>query len=130
MTKTVIFFTATANPSVNELAAIAKLQKLATPAYNVLVRKGDVAAEQLYGAGKAPADFVAFVSPMTKPAAYSAVTTLDPDNPPALADDMPTTMALWSSGKKYSGCTVTGSGTFATPTIVNGVVTGIVLSSS
>ena len=130
MAKTIIFFTAGENPTVNELAAIAKLNKLALPALNVKVKRGDVAADQLYGAGKDTPDYVAFVSPMTKPAAYSAVTTFDPDKPPALSDDMPTTMALWSSGQKYSGCTVTGSGTFATPTIVNGVVTGIVLSSS
>ena len=130
MTKKVLFFLAGATPTVNEAAAIAKLEKLASNGLEIGVRKGDVSAEFNYGSGPEACDFVAFVSPMTKPAAYSAKTTYDPDTPPALGDNMPTTMALWSSGKKYAGCTVTGSGTFATPTIVNGVVTGIVLSSS
>lgn len=130
MSKKVIFFLAGAAPTTNEQTAIDKLNTLAHSALEVVVRKGDVSGDFNYGAGKEAADYVAFVAPMTKPAEYSAVTTYDPDKPPALSDDMPTTMALWSSGQKYSGCTVTGSGTFATPTIVNGVVTGIVLSSS
>lgn len=130
MTKKVLFFLAGEKPTVNEAAAIAKLETLAAKGIEIGVRKGDVAADFNYGAGPEACDFVAFVSPMTKPSAYSAKTTFDPDKPPALGDNMPTTMALWASGQKYSGCTVTGSGTFATPTIVNGVVTGIVLSSS
>jgi hypothetical protein len=130
MTKSLIFFTAGAVPTTDEATAIAKLNLQASKALDVKVKRGDVPANQLYGYGKDAADYVSFVSPMTKPTAYDAVTTYDPDTPPALADNRPTTQAVWSSGKKYAGCTVTGSGTFATPKIVNGVVTGIVLSAS
>lgn len=43
---------------------------------------------------------------------------------------LPSTQKTLSSGVKASVGTVTGSGTFGTPTIVGGVITGIVLSAS
>lgn len=43
---------------------------------------------------------------------------------------LPTTQKLLSSGVKVPVGTVTGTGTFFTPTIVNGVITGGVLSAS
>ncbi|QQO90814.1 hypothetical protein [Pseudomonas phage Misse] len=43
---------------------------------------------------------------------------------------LPTTQKTLTSGTKTPVGTVTGTGTFGTPTIVNGVITGIVLSAS
>lgn len=123
MTK-VIFFTAGPTPTTDENTAIAKLN--AQP-IDVVVRNG--VENNNYGAGPEDCDFVAFVSPMTKPPAYSAKTTYDPDKPPVLSS-IPATQALVANGQKYSGVTVTGTGTFATYTVANGVVTAIALSSS
>lgn len=123
MTK-VIFFTAGPVPTTNENAALAKLN--AQP-IDVVVRNG--VENNAYGAGVEACDYVAFVSPMTKPSAYSGKTTYDPDKPPVLSS-IPSTQALVANGQKYSGVTVTGTGTFATYTVANGVVTAIALSSS
>jgi hypothetical protein len=43
---------------------------------------------------------------------------------------LPSTQKTLTSGVKVAVGTVTGSGTFGTPTIVGGVITGIVLSAS
>lgn len=123
MTK-VIFFTAGPLPTVNETAAIAKFNALPV---ETVVRNG--LENNNYGAGPEECDFVAFVSPMTKPTAYTAKTTFDPDKPPALSS-LPATSAIVANGQKYSGVTVTGTGTFATYTVANGLVTAIALSSS
>lgn len=123
MTK-VIFFTVGPTPTSNENAAIAKLRALPV---ETVVRNG--VENNNYGAGPEACDYVAFVSPMTKPSAYSAKTTFDPDKPPVLSS-LPSSAAVVSNGQKYSGVTVTGTGTFATYTIANGVVTAIALSSS
>lgn len=43
---------------------------------------------------------------------------------------LPSTSFVLNSGVKVNAVSVTGSGNFATPTIVGGVITGIVLSAS
>lgn len=46
------------------------------------------------------------------------------------APTLPATQAVLSDGTTLEGVTITGTGTFFTPTIVNGVLTGGVLSAS
>lgn len=65
-----------------------------------------------------PADFSAFL-------ADAAAKT-----PGYTGPVLPATQAVISNGVKLSGWTVTGTGTFFTPTIVAGVCTGGVLSAS
>lgn len=43
---------------------------------------------------------------------------------------IPATSAIVANGVKLSGVTITGTGTFFTPTVANGVLTGGVLSAS
>jgi hypothetical protein len=43
---------------------------------------------------------------------------------------LPSTQKVLTSAVKVTVGTVTGTGTFGTPTIVGGVITGIVLSAS
>lgn len=43
---------------------------------------------------------------------------------------LPATKTILTNALKFSGVTITGSGTFFTPTITNGVLTGGVLSAS
>lgn len=50
--------------------------------------------------------------------------------PGYVAPTLPTTQAVVTNGVKQSGWTVTGTGTFFTPTVVGGVCTGGVLSTS
>lgn len=125
--KKIFFFTAGAIPTSNEQIAINKLNALAAAAYEVKVKRGDVPTDQEYGYGKEECDYVAFVSPMTKPTAYTAKTTFNPDAP-ANGGNLLSTQAIISSGQQLT-VPVTGSySTKATPTIVGGVVTAIVLS--
>jgi hypothetical protein len=44
--------------------------------------------------------------------------------------NLASTKTILTNALKFSGVTITGSGTFFTPTIVNGVMTGGVLSAS
>lgn len=46
------------------------------------------------------------------------------------APALPATQVVLTSGAKVNAVAVTGTGNFATPTIANGVLTGIVLSAS
>lgn len=48
----------------------------------------------------------------------------------ALGAGLASTAFLLQSGTKVNAVSVTGTGNFATPTIVGGVITGIVLSAS
>lgn len=125
--KKIIFFTAGQNPTVNEAADIAKLNALASESYVVVVRDGSKPNDQKYGAGPEEADYVAFTSPMTKPAAYAAKTQFDPAKPLA-GGNLTATQQIVSTGQVITGVTVTGSGTTATFTVAGGKVTGIVLS--
>jgi len=120
-TKKVIYFTAGKVPTGPELTAIANLNALAIPGYEIDVRNTLVSTDT--GAGKEAADYVAG----TIPAAYSAVTVIDPTKPPT-PGNLPSTSAVINSGVDL---TVPVTGTYATKikaTIVNGVITGFVLS--
>jgi hypothetical protein len=50
--------------------------------------------------------------------------------PNAVAPVVSATQFVLNSGVKINGVAITGTGNFATPTIVGGVITGIVLSAS
>lgn len=123
----IIVFTAGEKATADELAAIAKLNKIAEDGYEVVVRRGDTPADQWYGAGPEAADFVTVVSPMTVPTAYASVDTFDPSQP-AAGGNLEATQTLLSDGQSVSGVSVTGSGTTATFTIAGGVITDIALA--
>lgn len=108
MTKQVIYFTAGPAPTGPETTAIAKLNALAVPPYDVKVLSA--IENPNYGAGKKAADFVAG----TVPTAYNAVTVINPDAPPS-GDNLPSTQAVVNNAQKISG--VTGTGTFANITV-------------
>lgn len=108
MTKRVIYFTAGPAPTGAENTAIAKLNALSAPAYQVKVFNG--VENPNYGYGKEDCDYVAG----TVPVAYNAKTVINPDSPP-LPDNLPNTQAVVNNGQKISG--VTGSGTFANITV-------------
>lgn len=160
-TKKVIYFTAGAMPTSNELADIAKLNAAALPAYDVQVWKAGTPQSTPIRA----ADFVGHDGAVI-PAEYSAVAVIDPDDIPLAP--LPATQAIvlnagtvnvensagnldspatavvaasvLTSVKLAATKTIVTSGvdlvvpvtgvyaTKATPTVVNGVITGIVLS--
>lgn len=102
--KQIAYFTAGTLATVDEKAAIAKLNAIAVPAYQVTVMSAIQSPN--YGAGPFPADFKAG----SPPAAYDAVPTIDPDAPPT-PDNLPATQAVVNNAQKITG--VTGSGTVA-----------------
>lgn len=112
-TKKVLFFTAGPVATSAEKTAIEKLNAIAEAPYSVYSR--NAAGNFNYGAGKESADYVAG----TIPSAYSAVPVIDPDNPPA--PTLPANQAIVTSGDTVSG--VTGTGTTATITVTDGVIT-------
>jgi len=160
-TKKVIYFTAAALPTANELADIAKLNAAAVPAYEVQVWKAGTAQSTPVRS----ADYVGHDG-ADIPAEYSAVTVIDPDDIPVAP--LPDTQAIVlnagtvnvenSPGNLDSPATAVVAGgvltsvklastktivttavdlvvpvtgvyvTKATPTVVNGVITAIVLS--
>ena len=124
MTQKVLFFTAGVTADANELAAIAKLNALAVPAYEVGVRSAISSSN--YGAGIESADYVAG----TVPDAYDDAETypvIDEDAPPA-PDNLPATQAIVNNGDALE-IAVTGSYTdTVTFTVVDGVITAVVLS--
>ena len=106
--KKVIYFTAGPAPTTDENTAIAKLNALAIPAYEVKVFNG--VQNPNYGYGKEECDYAAG----TIPVAYNAKTVIDPDSPPR-PDNLPNTQAIVNNAQKIAG--VTGSGTFANITV-------------
>lgn len=112
-TKKVLFFTAGPVATAAEKTAIEKLNAIAEAPYSVYSR--NAIGNFNYGAGKESADYVAG----TIPSAYSAVPVIDPDNPPA--PTLPANQAIVTSGDTVSG--VTGTGTTATITVTDGVIT-------
>lgn len=118
-TKNVIFFIVGTKPTTQEQAKIDQLNALTMQPYKVTVMKADVPQSVPVRA----ADYVAGTS---IPTAYSATPVIDPANPPA--NSLPTNQAVVSNGVALT-VPVTGVyATKATPTVVNGVITGIVLS--
>lgn len=155
--KKVIFFTAGITATTGENAAIAQLNALAAPAYEVVVMNTKVPQSTPIRA----ADYAAG----TIPTAYSATPVIDPANPPT---GLPATKAIVTEGdvltlKNSAGTAVPGvttvhvaasvvtanlaatvatvangvdivtpvTGVYATKikaTVVNGVITGFVLS--
>ncbi len=121
-TKKVIFFTAGKTATAGEIADIAKLNAVAEAQYSVSVMNG--AADTKYGETNrlAPCDFVAG----TIPTVYNAKDTIDPDAIPNQA--LTATQAIVEDAQALA-VPVTGTyATTATVSVVDGVVTGIVLS--
>lgn len=120
MTK-IIYFTAGGIPTTGELAAIAKFNLAAKPAFEVAVRRADGVGSQLYGAGVEAADFVAG----TRPTAYTSTETYPAANPdaPPFGDILAPTQAMVRNGQQI----VVAGGT-ATITVAGGVVTAIVIA--
>lgn len=121
-TKKVIFFTAGTTATAGEIADIAKLNAAAEAQYEVIVANG--AANAQYGETDRiiPSDFVAG----TVPTKYNAVDVIDPDAIPNQA--LLPTQAIVSDTQAF---TTEVSGVFATTatvTVVDNVVTAIVLS--
>lgn len=129
-TKKVLYFTAGITPTSPELAEIAKLNAVTAPQYQVIVMNG--AANAKYGETDrlVPGDYVAG----TVPAIYEIededderiYPEIDPDNIPNQA--LTSTQTIVSHNQEV---TVPVTGTYATKakfTVVNGVITGIVLS--
>lgn len=106
--KKVIYFTAGAVATTDEKAAIAKLNALTTPAYEVTVMNATQSPN--YGYGIQAADYKAG----SPPSAYSAVPTINPDAPPT-PDNLPSTQAVVNNAQKITG--VTGTGTVANITV-------------
>lgn len=123
-TKKVIYFVAGVTPDATELADIAKLNAVADKPYDVKVFSKLASAN--YGAGKAAADYVAVKAGGTIPTAYNAVAVIDPANPPG--QNLPATQAIVTHNVDMVKPV---TGVFATKikaTVVNGVITGFVLS--
>lgn len=121
-TKKVIFFTAGTTATAGEIADIAKLNAAAEAQYEVIVANG--AANAQYGDTDRiiPSDFVAG----TVPTKYNAVDVIDPDAIPNQA--LAPTQAIVNDAEALT-VPVTGTyATTATVSVVDGVVTGIVLS--
>lgn len=121
-TKKVIFFTAGTTATAGEIADIAKLNAAAEAQYEVIVANG--AANAQYGDTDRiiPSDFVAG----TVPTKYNAVDVIDPDAIPNQA--LTPTQAIVNDAEAL---TVPVTGTYtttATVTVVDNVVTAIVLS--
>lgn len=74
-TKKVIFFTAGQVPTAPELAAIAKLNAVTIPQYQLTVMNAQADATYGQPVRLPPVDFVAG----TVPTKYNAVTVIDPD---------------------------------------------------
>lgn len=121
-TKKVIFFTAGTTATAGEIADIAKLNAAAEAQYEVIVANG--AANAQYGDTDRiiPSDFVAG----TVPTKYNAVNVIDPDAIPNQA--LTPTQVIVNDAQALT-VPVTGTyATTATVSVVDGVVTGIVLS--
>ena len=120
--KTVIYFTAGQLATGPEQTAIDAIT--AVPGFNVKVRSA--LGANYTGGIPEQADFVAG----TRPSAYANTTTypeFNPASPPA--QDVGATQKVLSSGVKFTGPAITGTYVNGyTPTIVNGVVTGLVAS--
>lgn len=116
-TKKVLFFTAGITATSGELASIAALNAIAEKPYEVVVMNKKMPQSVPLRA----ADYVAG----SPPAEYAATPVIDPANPPS---GLPATKAVVTNGVALT-VPVTGVyATKATPTVVNGVVTAIVLS--
>lgn len=123
-TKKAIYFIAGVTADATELADIAKLNAAANPAYTVAVRSKLASAN--FGAGKEAADYVAVKAGGSIPDDYSAVTVIDPSNPPA--QSLPATQAIVSHNVDM---VLPVTGVYATKikaTVVAGAITGFVLS--
>jgi hypothetical protein len=121
-TKKVIFFTAGTTATAGEIADIAKLNAAAEAQYEVIVANG--AANAKYGETDRiiPSDFVAG----TIPTEYAAIDEIDPDAIPNQA--LAATQAIVEDAQALT-VPVTGTyATTATVTVVDNVVTAIVLS--
>ncbi|QBZ71752.1 hypothetical protein [Pseudomonas phage KP1] len=103
--KKVIYFTAGPTATVDELAAIAKLNSAAEKPYEVTVMNGSQNTKYGETNRLAPCDFVAG----TVPTIYNAKTVVNPDAIPV--QNLPATQAVVTNGQKITG--VTGSGTVA-----------------
>lgn len=113
MTSKIIYFTAGPVATAAEKTAIDKLNAIAEAPYSVYTR--NAVGGFKYGAGKESADYVAG----TIPSDYSGVPVIDPDNPPE--PTLPDNQAIVTDGDTVTG--VTGTGTTATITVTDGVVT-------
>lgn len=91
MADRIIFFTAGEQATVDELAAIAKLQDASVALYSLAIRRGDAAGGSLsYGSGVEPADYVCGAIP----SAYSSVDVIDPDSIPGMGGGGGTTIQI------------------------------------
>lgn len=116
-TKKVIYFTAGAKPTSNELADIAKLNAAAQPAYDVQVWKsGTPQSTPVRATDYVGSDAAAI------PAEYSAVTVIDPDDIPTAP--LPDTQAIVLNAGTLSITNSAGAdGHTATLTVAGSAVT-------
>lgn len=121
MAKKVIYFTAGAVPTVEELAAIAALTARSGAALELAIR--NASESQNIGIGVEACDYLSG----TRPTAYANTTTY-PATPSSLGISNGTTSAVVIQGTPVTGVTMTGTagaGKSAAFTIVNGVITTI-----